>query len=237
MHQILIATFIVSLLGCSVDAATGAEVAISRPGRVVGRVIVAGVVPKSQALQVFKSRSFCGAAVPNETLLVNSFGGLRNAVVILRPIAKSASAPPRQAELDNQRCAFTPHVQIVTTGSDLLLKNSDPILHTVHARLGRETLFNVGLPTWRRVTKRLDRPGAVRIDCDVLHTWMSAVVYVSDSPHGVVTDGQGEFVIENLTAGDYELEVWHERLGQQRQRIIIKEAATADIDVIYQAPR
>jgi len=25
-----------------------------------------------------------------------------------------------------------------------LLKNSDPILHTVHARMGNDTLFNVG---------------------------------------------------------------------------------------------
>ena len=70
--------------------------------------------------------------------------------------------------LDNKQCAFAPHVQVATLGSDLLLKNSDPILHTVHARLGKETLFNVGLPTWRQVTKRLDREGLIKIDCDVL---------------------------------------------------------------------
>jgi plastocyanin len=90
---------------------------------------------------------------------------------------------PIPSVLDNQRCAFAPHVQVVTVGSEVLLKNSDPILHTVHARLGGETLFNVGLPKWRQVTKRLDRAGVVRIDCDVLHTWMSAAIVVSDSPY------------------------------------------------------
>ena len=51
-----------------------------------------------------------------------------------------------------------------------------------------ETLFNVGLPKWRAVTKRLDRAGVVRIDCDVLHTWMSAAIVVTDSPYFAVSD-------------------------------------------------
>jgi hypothetical protein len=72
-----------------------------------------------------------------------------------------------------------------------ILKNRDPILHTVHARIGKETLFNVGLPTWRQVTKRLDRAGVMRIDCDVLHTWMSAAIVVVTTPYFTITDNNG----------------------------------------------
>jgi hypothetical protein len=135
--------------------------------------------------------------------------------------------------LDNRHCAFVPHVQVAAVGSELLLKNSDPILHTVHARLGQETLFNVGLPKWRTVTKRLDRAGVVRINCDVLHVWMSAAIVVTDSPYFSVSDEKGVFSFDGVPTGSYEIEIWHERLGSQHQRIAIGDGATTDIDVIY----
>lgn len=128
-------------------AAPGKEVSsVKGMGGVSGRVIVGGSYDKPKSLPVFKNRSFCGARLPNETLLVGRDGGLRNAVVTLHPIDRSAGVRPLQVALDNKRCAFAPHVRVAGVGSELVLKNSDPILHTVHARLGNETLFNVGLP-------------------------------------------------------------------------------------------
>lgn len=206
-------------------------------GKVVGIVSVAGVAEKPKPLPVFKSRSFCGATVANETLLVGADGRLRNAAVILRPLSGGIVAQPKKLVLDNQHCAFTPHVQVAPRGSELLLKNSDPILHTVHARLGRETLFNVGLPKWRRVTKRLDRAGVIKIDCDVLHTWMSAVIIVTDSPYSYVSNEQGEFQFDGIPAGSYEIEVWHERLGRQSQRIVVRDNGTTAVDVVFSAEK
>jgi hypothetical protein len=203
---------------------------------VAGRVVIAGTVAPVNPLPVFKNRNFCGGHVTNETLIVGRDGGVKNAVVILRAIERNNRARPglpMVSVLDNQRCAFAPHVQVVTVGSEILLKNSDPILHTVHARLGRETLFNVGLPKWRQVTKRLDRAGVVRIDCDVLHTWMSAAIVVSDSPHFAVTDETGVFNVDGLPLAEYELEVWHERLGARRQRVRVATSGVMNIEIIY----
>ena len=198
-----------------------------------GKVVLAGEFRRARPLPVFKNRDYCGVTVANETLLVDADGGLRNAAVLLRPLAEKRLARPEILTLNNQRCRFTPHVQIATLGSDLLLKNSDPILHTVHARLGAETLFNVGLPNWRRVTQRLDRVGVIRIDCDVLHTWMSAAIVVADTPYFALTDSAGRFWIDNLPAGEYELEAWHERLGSRRLRVSLVPNARSNIDVIY----
>ena len=160
-------------------------------------------------------------------------GGLRNAVVLLRPTGKAIPVQPSSLSLDNWRCAFTPHVQVGTVGSELLLKNSDPILHTVHARLGPETLFNVGLPRWRQVKKHLDRPGIVRINCDVLHTWMSAAIVVADTPYVAVTDGHGHFSFNDIPLGAYDLEIWHERLGTRHQQVRLSANGLASIEVIY----
>jgi plastocyanin len=210
------------------------RLALAATGKVSGTVSVAGAYQRPKPLPVFKNRSFCGTAVPNETLLIGAGGGLRNAVVLLRPLDGKVPTQPGTVVLDNKHCAFTPHVQVATVGSELLLKNSDPILHTVHARMGRETLFNVGLPKWRRVNKRLDRPGVVRIDCDVLHTWMSAAVVVADTPYFAVTDERGRFALDGLPLGAYETEVWHERLGTRRRQLQLNgSSAIASIEVIY----
>jgi hypothetical protein len=213
--------------------ATGA-LGFGATGSVSGTVSVAGAYPRSKPLPVFKNRSFCGTAVPNETLLIGAGGGLRNAVVLLRPLDGKVPIQPGAVILDNKHCAFTPHVQVATVGSELLLKNSDPILHTVHARMGRETLFNVGLPRWRQVTKRLDRVGVIRIDCDVLHTWMSAAVVVTDTPYFTVTDEHGRFSIDKLPSGAYEVEIWHERLGALHQRLQFDDPSlNARLDAVY----
>ena len=207
---------------------------------VVGRVVIAGAVVAAKPLPVFKNRNFCGRQVANQTLIVGRDGGVKNAVVILRAIERkerTQSAIAVQATLDNQHCAFTPHVQVVPVGSDVVLKNSDPILHTVHARLGGETLFNVGLPKWRQVTKRLDRAGVVRIDCDVLHTWMSAAIVVSDSPYFAVSDQRGYFSVEGIPTGAYEVEVWHERLGTRKQGLRVNDTGALTVDVVYSAEK
>lgn len=215
------------------DAAGVASALPIAAGKVVGVVGVIGALGKPKPLPVFKSRSFCGASVPNETLLVAADGRLRNAAIILKPLNAVAAAQPKSIVLDNLNCAFTPHVQIAPLGSELLLKNSDPILHTVHARLGQETLFNVGLPHWRQVIKRLDRAGIIRIDCDVLHTWMSAAVIVTDSPYYFVSNERGEFFFDGLPAGVYDIEIWHERLGRKSQRIAVRDHATTHVDVVF----
>ena len=203
---------------------------------VAGRIVIPGAVAPAKPLPVFKNRNFCGHHVADESLIVGRDGGVKNAVVILHALErKDRLMPglPTPSVLDNQRCAFAPHVQVVTVGSEILLKNSDPILHTVHARLGRETLFNVGLPKWRQVTKRLDRAGVVRIDCDVLHTWMSAAIVVSDSPHFAVSDENGVFNVDGLPLAEYELEVWHERLGARRQRVRVATSGVMSVEIIY----
>ena len=202
-------------------------------GKIVGVVSVAGTLEKPKRLPVFKSRSFCGPSLPDETLLVSADGRLRNAAVMLRPVNAATIVRASKITLDNQQCAFTPHIQFAPLGSELLLKNSDPILHTVHARLGQETLFNLGLPRWRRVTKRLDRSGIIRVNCDVLHTWMSAVIIVTDSPYYFVSNDRGEFAFEGVPPGAYEVEIWHERLGRRTHRLAVRPSEMTDVDVIY----
>ena len=203
-------------------------------GKIAGKVRVDGRLKRPPPLKVYKNRDFCGDTVPNESLLFSPDGGAQNVVITLTGIrAGKTETEPKSLVLDNRNCAFVPHVQVAPVGSEILLLNSDPILHDVHARIGSETLFNVGLPVWRQVKKLLTRTGVITIECDVLHTWMSAYILVTSGPYFAVTDRRGEFVIEGLPAGTYELEAWHEKLGRLLKKVEVMEGRTSGVDFVF----
>ena len=203
-------------------------------GKITGRVRVEGRVERPEPLRVFKNKEFCGTQVPNESFLVGSDGGVKNAVIILRgPHIERRVRLPKAIVLDNKKCVFAPHVQVAQVGSEVLLLNSDSILHDFHARLGSETIFNVGLPSWRQVKKRLTRRGIVAIECEVLHTWMSAYIVVTSSPYFAVADGKGEFLIEGVPAGRYDLEVWHEKLGRLLRKVVVSKDRSSRVDLAF----
>ena len=230
----LLLTF--AALGLPGQAFAQELVLLQGPGSLGGRVSIKGAYKKPRPHPVYKNRHFCGSQVPNESLLVSDQRGVKNVVVIAKALNGEPVKPlPRVVKLDNQNCSFVPRVQVVSLGSEIVLLNSDPILHDVHAKLGKETLFNVGLPTWRKVTERLDQAGIISIECEVLHTWMSAHIVVTSSQHFTVTNESGEFSIEGLPAGSYKIEFWHERLGRQSVTARVYSGERKEVDFVYEA--
>ena len=75
-------------------------------GSVVGTVWLVGGYERPARLKVFKNRDFCGPSVANESLLVNSDGGVQNTVIVLQPTDRQARVQPASIVLDNRNCAF-----------------------------------------------------------------------------------------------------------------------------------
>src|SRR6266550_4412436 len=57
--------------------------------------------------------------------------------------------------------------------------------------------------------------------CDV-HGWMSGYWVATDTPYVAVTDVSGTFKIADLPPGDYDVELWQEKLGKATQKASIK---------------
>jgi plastocyanin len=206
------------------------EVVVANGGMIKGTVKFQGTPPKLPAPPITKFKDVC-KTFPNETLVIGPKQGVRYAVVTLEGIAKG-KAVEREAihELDNLKCRFVPHVQAASVGQFLLLKNSDPILHTAHAYFADgQPQFNVGLYPGRVSRKPLVSPGVVKIICEV-HPWMSAYVIVTDHPYHAVTDVYGEYEIRDIPPGRYRLKVWHEGLGTLEREIEVKAGGVSNAD-------
>lgn len=198
-------------------------------GGIRGTARLAGQSPKAAQLQVSRDQSACGAALPDEAV-VAADGKLANVVVTVK--GTPARPAPRTAVLDQQQCRFVPHVQAVPPGSTLDIVNSDPVLHNVHGYLGRATAFNVALPIKKqRVARKLDRPGVVRLACDV-HGWMSAFVVVAEGP-SAVSGADGAFAIPDVPPGTWTVTAWHEKLGERSAQVTVPASAEAAVDFSF----
>ena len=221
-------TLLVAMLPAALQAYD--EIAVKDGATIRGTIKIEGAAPKLAPVQITKYKEIC-KDVPNETLIVGPNHGVRYAVITLEGIGKGKAVEKEIVyELDNVKCRFTPHVQAAGVGQFVLLKNSDPILHTANARFTNDQpQFTVGLYPGRVSRKPLIAPGLVRIQCEV-HPWMSAYIVVTDHPYHAVTDIYGEYELSEVPPGTYQVKVWHETLGTQEKRIEVKAGAAQQVD-------
>jgi plastocyanin len=186
------------------------EVTVQDGGTLTGTLKFAGVPPKLEPLMVNKNREVCGERKPSEALVVGADGGVQGGVILVEGVTKGKKLT-REVVLDNAKCLFVSHVTAVTPGEKVRVKNSDPILHSTHF-FAKPAGFNLALPNKEQtidITRRLTKPGVMRILCDA-HPHMFAWMVVHDSPYLAVTDERGAFKIDTIPPGTYKVTMWHE---------------------------
>lgn len=225
MRSQLIFALALTMLTTPAFAGTYTPTTVKDPGTLKGTVVYGGKTPAAKKIPVTKDGSACGSEVPDESLIVGPSGGLANAVVYLSDITSGAKASPQNITLDQKACVYVPHVQATTQGSSLQILNSDAVLHNVHgyAEAGKgRSIFNLAMPLkGQKLTKTLSKPGNFKMKCDAGHTWMSAFIHVFEHPYFAVTKDDGSFEIKDIPAGTYTLTVWHETLGEVKQKVTI----------------
>src|SRR6266536_125839 len=198
-------------LACATPVAAYEEIAVKDGGSVTGVVRFNGTAPKLEPIAVNKNRDVCGDQKPSEALVVGADKGVKGSVVLLEGVAKGKRGGG-DVTVDNHKCLFIHHVTATGPVDRVRVKNSDPVLHNTHGRLGKATVFNLALPNKEQmvdITKRLTKPGVVHVLCDA-HPHMNAWMIVHDSPYYAVTDERGAFKIDGIPPGTYKVTMWHE---------------------------
>ena len=190
---------------------------VTDAGSVGGTITLSGPILKLPVRKISKDAQVCGTAVrESQKLIVNKTGGLRNAVVIVEGVRRGKAMPTaaQNAEIDQNKCEYVPHVQIMAVNTEIALRNSDPVLHNIQFFQGDNSLFNIAQPVQGQVNKhKLEKAGTIYVECAV-HGWMQGNVVVVDNPYYAVTDENGKFSITDLPPGKYRVKIWHEYVGE-----------------------
>jgi plastocyanin len=145
----------------------------------------------------------------------------RQSVVYLESAPRGAfERDDRRARMDQRDEAFVPRVLAIPVGTTVDFPNSDPIYHNVFS-LSRTKSFDLGrYASGRSKAVRFDRPGIVRVFCDI-HSHMSAFILVFAHRYFAVTDAEGRYRIEDVPPGTYAVSVWNEVLPRETRSVTV----------------
>ena len=152
-------------------------------------------------------------------------------VVYLDSAPRGAFEPvetPR-AVMDQRGERFIPHVLAITTGSIVDFPNSDHIYHNVFS-LSKIARFDLGrYAAGHSKPVRFDRPGIVRVFCDI-HSHMNAFILVFSHPFFAVTDAEGRYHIDNVPPGSYGVIAWNEGNASDAKPVTVPDGGAAELD-------
>lgn len=153
---------------------------------------------------------------------------LGNAVIYIEGRGQRAAAGRVDMALDARQ--FRPRVIVVPVGTTVNFPNLDPFNHNVFS-LNEPNAFDLGLYGRGEIeSKRFTRPGLVRIYCNI-HPRMTGAIVVRDNAWFAQPGADGSFTIENVPAGTYTLNVWHERAPTLTRQITVAEGGLTGLDL------
>ncbi len=213
-------------------------------GDITGTITLKGTPPKEKEITPLKEDPTCGkmhSEMPTTHFyVVGDKGGLGDVIVSLQGVSgKSTGASAPAALLDQKGCEYIPSILAVQTGQKVTVKNSDPVLHNVHAvpaaASGNKEDNKAQMANSADLTFTFDKPEEfLKFKCDV-HPWMFAWVSVFDHPYFAVTGKDGTFKIANVPPGKYTIKAAHRKAGAVTQEIEVKDGEATKVDLALEA--
>ncbi len=147
---------------------------------------------------------------------------------------KKFAAPAEHPVMNQKGLLFQPHILVVQAGTTVDFLNSDKVAHNAFwpsFQQGASRGPGKNLGTWPQGEKRsfkFDQPGVAPLLCNV-HSEMSGYIVVVPTPYYATTDGSGNYKIENIPDGQYNIVGWHEGTKKQAKPVAVSGEVTVDL--------
>lgn len=137
------------------------------------------------------------------------------------------ATPPTMTQRDT---AFVPPVLVVPVGTTVRFPNDDAFFHNVFS-YSASARFDLGrYPKGEAKEVTFDKPGIVKVYCEV-HEFMRSAIIVTENPFHAVVDSEGRFRLEGLPDGAYTLAVWHPDLGSVEEQVRVRAGSVTRVSL------
>ena len=149
---------------------------------------------------------------------------LEETVVFVKQAHGSFKA--KKEAVDQKGMKFIPRILTVTAGDTVDFLNHDGVDHNVFSP-DNET-FNLGMIKANAASSyTFKSPGSYSLLCSI-HPEMLGFIFVGQNPFAAAVDAKGNFKIEHVPAGTYQLSIWNSHLKAAEQSITVVEGKTAE---------
>ena len=213
-------------------------------GDITGTITLKGTPPAAKEITPLMENPDCkkmhSSTPTTKFYVVGDKGQLADVVVSVEGLSgKSTGASAAPVVLDQKGCEYVPQILAVQTDQKIIVKNSDPVLHNVHATpaegSGNKEKNDAQLPGSGDLTFSFAKPEMfLKFKCDV-HQWMFAWISVFDNPYFAVSVKDGTFKISNVPPGKYKIQAAHRKAGTVTQEVEVKEGEPAKVEFTLEA--
>lgn len=192
-------------------------------GRIVGQVTWSGELPRVPPLQI-QVHPFGGLALrarqvranPNAPVIDPHSRTMASAVIFLRGLAVDQSRPwhhppvtveQRAGQLTICQGDKESRFGIVRRGDTVSMLARDEFFYSLHAE--GASFFTLVFPQPDQPRRRcLERNGVVELSSGSAYYWMRSYLFVDDHPYYTLTDATGNFCLDQVPPGRYDLVCW-----------------------------
>ena len=219
-------------------------VSVDDGGTLKGRVTLSGQVPRVRSFHLIHSPNieFCSRISDGRghrllfDFTVSQNRGLKDTIIHLANVEKGKPFSSKMQTFHIDRCRANRYVIGARNGENILVENTDPIQHEIATyevrNIYSDQTSNRPLPEKSsQVRSVFVREGANEfiIKCN-LHPFLQTHAYLVQNPYYAVSDSEGNFSIENVPPGTYEVIAWHPFVPEQRGTITIPEKGEANLN-------
>lgn len=233
----------IGLLGLLLATIAGGDTNLSaaqaaKRGAIKGHIKLNGKLPGNPIIRMgmdpMCAKLNAGKRPVQEAVVAAADGSLANVFVRLQGSFPPSPVPSDPVTIDQRACIYIPRVVGARVGQLLQVRNSDELHHNVHGLSARGNGFNVSQPKSGMVQEfRLKQEEIMlRVTCDV-HRWMTSFVGVVTHPYFATSGTVGTYAIDNVPAGTYTIQTWHERYGPLSQTVRVTPGLTTTVDFAY----
>ena len=226
------------------------EIEVINGGAIEGKVTMTGKMPFPRVyhLILFPNIDMCSEVETDDEMnrvlddfKISEDGGLKDVVITLEHIEAGKSFNKEPIMINSEDCKFTPDVNVVRQGEAFQVNNLDAVMHNsqlYQAERGK-IIQNLPVPPEEIIDGKVTFQKKYKIFQMIcgMHEFMQTWGYRVQNPYYYITKLGGEFKIDNIPPGDYNLNAWHYLMKPQNQKINIAKNETIDINFSFNADK
>jgi tetratricopeptide (TPR) repeat protein len=219
-------------------------VTVDNGGTLKGKVTLSGPVPRVRSFHLIHAPNveFCSRISDGKghrllfDFTVSKNRGLKDTIIRLVNVEKGKPFSTKMQTFYIDRCRANNYVIGVINGENIVVENTDPIQHEIATyevrNIYSDQTSNRPVPPKssqvRSIFARKDADHYI-IKCN-LHPFLQTTAYLVQNPYYTVSDAKGNFSIENIPPGTYDVIAWHPFIAEQKGTITIPEKGGAKLD-------
>lgn len=211
------------------------EIEVKNGATITGKATLTGNVPEMRFyhLVLFPNQEMCEEVDTDEDMnrylddfIVDDNRGLKDVVVTIKHVEAGKTFGNAPINILSENCKFFPNVNVIRQGGKFLVDNQDAVMHNsqVYQKERGKIILNIPIPAEEisdGIVKFQKKYKIFQMICG-MHEFMQTWGYRIQNPYNFITQENGEFKIDKLPPGDYEIEAWHYLMKPQKQKIHIE---------------